>query len=199
MNDDIEAAVSARAHDGDVPAPRGGVARGTALVAKVIGWLSNAGAVLSGVAIAVMLVYIGWGALGRYFHFWGPPDAPDVGAYLMAACFFLGLGYVFRSGGFIVMAPLQRFISARSRPWIEALLLLVTAVFIALLAWYASIYVLGSFETGTQTAGTVVFPLWAVQVAMPIGLIIWFLQVVSLLLERLILGRPAPSGELAAE
>lgn len=179
------------------PAEYQGFRRVIAFTARVIAAVSTAGMALAGAGIAVMLVYVCWYVLGRYFHFWAPPSASQVAGYLMAFCFFLGLAYVFRVGGFILMAPLKRIVPSRAVPWIESVLLLITLGYVGILAWFALDSVLEAIRFGTKTFGVVEIPLWIPQMAMPVGLTVWFLQVLSLLLERIFLGRPAPSGELA--
>lgn len=179
-----------------VPEAYRGFRRVIAIFARVVASLSTGAMVLAAGGIAVMLVYVCWYVLGRYFYFWAPPSASQIAGYLMAFCFFMGLAYVFRVGGFILMAPLKRFVPARAVPVLEAVLLVITLVYIGVLAWFALDSVMEAIRFGTRTFGVVEIPLWIPQMAMPAGLFLWFLQVFSLLLERIFLGRPAPSGEM---
>jgi TRAP-type C4-dicarboxylate transport system permease small subunit len=171
------------------------VARGVRGFAAGVRALAWAGLVVSGAFLLIMLGYTATSVIGRYTGWWQIIGADEVGAYAMAGMFFFGLAHSFRVGAFIAVAPFRRRIPARALPTVEVAQLLVGLIYVLLILRYAWETWKQNYDFGTTSVGVLAWPTWVPMAVMPLGLAVLALQLVSLILERIFLGRPAPSGE----
>lgn len=177
----------------------GPVVRALALASAGIRSLTNLGMIVSLICLVGMLVFISASVVGRYTGMFALRGSTEVGAYLMAGMFFLGLAYSFRSNAFIVVAPFRKRIPERFVPALETIHLSLALGFAAVLTIFSWSVVLENKDFATSTFGIYDWPLWVIQLPMPIGCTLLLAQLGSLLFERIALGRPAPSGEVVSE
>jgi TRAP-type C4-dicarboxylate transport system permease small subunit len=171
------------------------VTRPVAAFATGVKWIANIGLVLSCACLLVMLVYTAIAVIGRYSEWWQVLGADEVGAYAMAGTFFFGLAYSFRVGAFIAVAPFKKRIPPRVLPFVEVVQLLIALVYTLLILKYAWESWKQNYDFDTTSVGVLAWPNWVPMAVMPTGLAVLALQLVSLILERIFLGRPAPSGD----
>ena len=177
----------------DAGAPRTGAAASFAHgFGKVMRAIGLVGLAISAVCLLIMLFWTTLSVVGRYTGWFTILGAEQVAAYAMAGMFFFGLSYTFESGGFVAVAPLKRRMPERVLPWLEALHLVIAFAFVAVLAYYTWETVLESKRFETETFGVLEWPLWLPQLVMPIGCAALALQILSLLVDRIVLGRPVP-------
>jgi TRAP-type C4-dicarboxylate transport system permease small subunit len=165
-------------------------------LAAAIHAVALAGLVLSGLCLVFMLLATSLNVIGRYTGWWTILGADEMGAYAMAATFFFGLAYTFRSGAFIAVRPFHKRIPSRFVPTVEVLQLAIALAYTLVLLWYVWKDTKFAYDLDVTTVGVHTWPLWIPQVVMPIGCAVLALQIVSLILERIFLGRPAPSSDL---
>jgi TRAP-type transport system small permease protein len=162
----------------------------------LVNMLGIAGLVLAVLCLLLMLSYTTASVIGRYTGWWLLLGADELGAYAMAGVFFFGLAYAFRSGAFIAVAPFRRRIPARALPAVEVAQLTVSLIYTLLLLRYVWDDTHQAWAFGTTSVGVLAWPIWIPMAVMPIGCTVLALQIFSLILERIFLGRPAPSGEI---
>jgi TRAP-type C4-dicarboxylate transport system permease small subunit len=171
-----------------------------ALAALVHG-ISLVGLVLSAVCLLAMLGYTAASVIGRYTGWWVILGADEIGAYAMAGCFFFGLAYVFKAGAFIAVSPFRKRIPARIVPSLEVAQLSIALVYVLVLLKYAWEDTHLAYQFDVTSVGVLAWRMWIPMATMPLGIGALALQIGSLILERIFLGRPAPTtgGEHAPD
>lgn len=193
QNPELKAAAANTDPGARTRAPASGAAASvTRVIATVMRGAGLVGLALSAVCLLIMLFWTTASVVGRYTGWFNILGAEQVAAYAMAGLFFFGLAYTFQAGGFVAVAPLKRRIPAGALPWLEAMHLVIAFVYVSVLAYYTWTTVLESKDFGVSTFGVIEWPLWIPQLVMPIGATFLALQIVSLLLERIFVGRSAP-------
>ncbi|MBA7570198.1 hypothetical protein ES708_11946 [subsurface metagenome] len=152
------------------------------LLKKASDIVSLASRSMAASCVAIMVLVIGFGAIGRYTISKPVPMADELGAYLLVFITFLGASYVLKEKSHITVDFVVRMLSKRVAGWLnvvtDIMSILVTIALIVLTAQVAA----GSFRSNLQSYGAFNVPLGPVQLAMPIGLfllLIVFLDVLS--------------------
>lgn len=125
------------------------------------------------------------------------PAADDFAAWSMAASAFLALPYAMRHGDHIRVTLLMQRAPAGVARVME---LLATAIGFGLAAWagwYATVFVVDSWQYNEVAQGMLRVPLWIPQLCMPIGLVLLAL-VLGDRLWRCLRGEPVEQGGEAA-
>jgi TRAP-type C4-dicarboxylate transport system permease small subunit len=156
--------------------------------------LALAGLVLAAGCLLVMLVYTTASVLGRYTGWWSLLGADELGAYAMAGVFFFGLAYAFRSGAFIAVSPFRKRIPPRLLPAVEVAQLSISLFYVLVILKYVWDDTYQAWDFNVTSVGVLAWPNWIPMAVMPIGCGVLSLQIFSLILERIFLGTPAPSG-----
>lgn len=143
--------------------------------------ISNAGMILSGVVIFIMMLYTCIEVIFRNISGYSPLYAYEVSQnYFMPLIVFPALAYSFASG---IMPKVEiftsRFTKSRLRK-INIVLLIIEAVLIFLLAYYGWEYLVSAIDKSMAfTAGGKNFPLWPVIVFVPVGFLLVLIHVIS--------------------
>lgn len=165
-------------------------------IAALVHALAFAGLVLSVLCLVFMLVATSVAVIGRYTGWWRILGVDETGAYAMAGLFFFGLSYTFRSGAFIAVRPFHKRLPPRLVPVVEVLQLGIALVYVLVLLRYVWNDTRFNYELDVRTVGVHTWPMWIPMAVMPIGCAVLALQIASLILERIFLGRPAPSSDI---
>jgi TRAP-type C4-dicarboxylate transport system permease small subunit len=114
----------------------------------------------------------------------------DVVGWLTAAAAFLAMAHSFRNGDFVRVTLVFDKVSARTARALEILCLLVAAVFVGYLAFWAARYTYQSWEFHDMPTGQVALPLWIPQLSFVAGALLFFIAVVDELFTALAGGTP---------
>lgn len=132
--------------------------------------LEDLAAIVGAVLMLIAMVMTTLDALLRYIF-----NAPIVFSYhltenyLMVGMLTMPLAWGFRTGGYIRINALALALRSRSRRFLLRSGLLVSAVYVAALAWYSAIHFIGVFQRGDFQMGVIDWPLWLSWVWVPIG------------------------------
>lgn len=118
------------------------------------------------VLLGAMSIIVFSNVVVRYLTNASIPWSEEVSRHMMIWLTFLGSGLVLRCGGHIAIDNLQDALSVCSARALRGVVLLLTVVFLSLLAYYGYIYV---GRTMLQTTAATEIPFGYIYAAMPIG------------------------------
>jgi TRAP-type C4-dicarboxylate transport system permease small subunit len=154
--------------------------------------LHRVGAVLAGVLLvavaALTLVPIVARLLGWPAHSWD-----EVATFCMAASAFMGLACTWRSGVHVRMELLLAQFKGGTRRAFEIMALAITLVACVYFCWYATRFVLESYQMNDISQGLLPISLWIPQSGMVAGLLLMCLAVGESLVDALT-GRGGPAN-----
>jgi TRAP-type C4-dicarboxylate transport system permease small subunit len=131
-----------------------------------------------------MIVWVAVGMVTRKwfsFSLYGSVELPE---YAFLACFLLSLGRTLREGGHIRIPVLYDKLPQRGKPWVDLVVDIATIAYLVLMMMVTSIQVMKSYEVGAVSY-VLEWPMWAVQLLLPVGFAIFFLQfLVGMISER---------------
>lgn len=101
--------------------------------------------------------------------------AEELNQSLLVLITFMGIGYGVRRARHIRMSAIYDQLTGRWRKGFMVMITLGTALLLAVLAWYAAVYVGNAWRIGRVTPALQI-PLWAVYLVVPLGLALGALQ-----------------------
>lgn len=129
------------------------------------------------------------------------PGTDDYAGYSMATCGFLALAYTFKHGEHIRVTLVLERLGPQARRAAEWLALALTLVLAGMLAWYAAVLVIESYEYGDVSQGVDATPLWIPQLSMAVGVAVFFIALLDDFIVMSLGGKPsrlnAPGAEVA--
>ena len=152
--------------------------------------LYAAGGALASLCVLVILILMVGASLGRSLD-WRVSWINDVVSWLCAAAAFLGMAYSFRNGDFVRVTLLLKKASPRSRHWFEVVSLVVAAVAISYLGFWAVLFTYQSWEFNDIAGNMVAIPLWIPQMSFVVGAAIFVIAVIDECVCVLRGGRPS--------
>lgn len=138
-------------------------------------------AALCVLAIFVLMIYA---SIGRELG-WRVGTINDLVAWLCAAAAFLAMAQAFRNGDFVRVTLLLEALSPRLRRGFETVSLLVAALAIGYLAWWAARFTYESWQFQDMAGGLLVVPMWIPQTSFVVGAVLFFVAVVDELVNVL--------------
>lgn len=128
-------------------------------------------AALGDLALAAMLVVMALEILLRMTGLGSLIIADEASAALLVATTFLGLSIAVRERALFRFDGLHKRIPDRIRPHYERVLTLIALAITLVLMRYLITFVASTHRRGTVSDGMVDYPLWIVQIVMPVGLV----------------------------
>jgi TRAP-type C4-dicarboxylate transport system permease small subunit len=117
--------------------------------------------------------------------------ANDIVAWCCAAASFLGMAHAFKHGDFVRVTLLLEALPARLRRVLEIASLLVAAVAVAYLTWWAVRFTYESWQFKDMAGGMVAIPIWIPQLSFVFGAVLFLLAVLDELVIVLRGGKPS--------
>lgn len=163
-----------------------------ALLDRSLRWLEDLSAALAGAIMFAAMVLVSLDALLRYLF--GAPLTFQyylTEKYLMVGMVALPLAWGFRTGGYIRIEGLVQALPRRLRTLVLRAGLLVSAAYIAVLAWLGGAYFISALRKNEVVIGVFDWPVSWSWIWIPVGC--------GLLALRLILTAIGPAGALVAK
>lgn len=148
------------------------------MLRRALDGLYATGAVLAALCVLAILVLMVGASVGRLLE-WRVSWVNDVVAWLCAASAFLGMAYSFRNGDFVRVMLLLEQVGPAARRRMEVGALMVAALAIGYLAWWAAAFTYESWVFGDIAGGMVPIPLWMPQLSFAIGALIFLVAVLD--------------------
>jgi TRAP-type C4-dicarboxylate transport system permease small subunit len=133
---------------------------------------------LAALCIAAVFALMIFASVGRLLG-WRVGGVNDVVSWLTAAAAFLAMAHAFKHGDFVRVTLLLEAVGARARRALEIAALLIAALAIGYLAFWAARFTLESRQFGDMAGGLVVIPIWIPQVTFVVGALLFWLAVVD--------------------
>lgn len=114
----------------------------------------------------------------------------DVVSWLCAAAAFMAMAHAFRHGDFVRVTLLLERLAPPLRRLFEAVSLVVAALAVGYLAWWATRYTFESWQFGDIANNMVAIPMWIPQLSFVLGALLLLLAVLDELLTVLRGGKP---------
>jgi len=151
---------------------------------RVVGLVSDAGAALAALCIALIMTLVCVEVLGRTFFGVSTMIADEMSGYLNVAVVFLGLAYTLKENGFIrVEFVYQRFRGA-VRSVARWIIVLTSLLYVLVIAVYMVRHVRYSYTRHILSTNVGEIPLWIPQSLIVAGVVILGLQILTYALNR---------------
>ncbi|TSD55157.1 TRAP transporter small permease subunit [Variovorax sp. KBS0712] len=124
--------------------------------------------------IFVLMIVAG---VGRQMN-WHVSGLNDIVAWLCAAAAFLAMAHAFRHGDCVRVTLLLDAVPLKVRRVLDVMCLLIAAVSVAYLTYWATSFTYESYEFAEMATGLVVIPIWIPQSSFVIGC--WILLIAML-------------------
>lgn len=128
-------------------------------------------------------------SIGRWAG-WRVGGFNDIVAWCCAAASFFAMSHAFKHGDFVRVTLLLEKMSARTRRAFEVVSLVIAALAVGYLAWWAAKFTWESREFNEMAGGMVVIPIWIPQTSFVIGSALLLLAVLDELYIVLTGGKP---------
>ena len=149
---------------------------------KIVDGLTTIGAVIGGALIAVMTAIVTIAVIARYLLSRPIGWSEEVSIYLMIWAIFLGTAYTLKHDAHIGVDLLMNRLSPRIKPFFHCFHYLAGLVFLSTLLIKGIDMIDLSIMLGSRSIATD-FPLYLVQLAVPVGATLLILQIVSKLVH----------------
>ena len=156
---------------------------------RALDTLFGAAAALAALTVLTIFVLMVGASVGRQLD-WRVGWVNDVVSWLCAAAAFLGMAHAFKHGDFVRVTLLLEQLSATWRRRLEVVSLLVAALGIGYLAWWAARYTWESYTFNDIANNMVAIPMWIPQMSFVIGAALFLLAVLDELWLVLSGGKP---------
>jgi TRAP-type C4-dicarboxylate transport system permease small subunit len=151
---------------------------------------------LSAVCVFLIFVVMIGASLGRKFNI-SINGANDMVSWLCAGAAFFAMAHAFKHGDFVRVSLLLDAASPRIRRVLETLLLLIAAVVVSYLTWWATVYTYESYVFDDISTGMIAIPIWIPQLSFVIGSWLLLIAVIDELL--IVLRGRKPTYQVAVE
>ncbi len=156
---------------------------------RALDTLFGAAAALAALTVLTIFVLMVGASVGRQLD-WRVGWVNDVVSWLCAAAAFLGMAHAFKHGDFVRVTLLLEQLSQAWRRRLEVVSLLVAALGIGYLAWWAARYTWESYTFNDIANNMVAIPMWIPQMSFVIGAALFLLAVLDELWLVLSGGKP---------
>jgi TRAP-type C4-dicarboxylate transport system permease small subunit len=121
-------------------------------------------------AFCVFLIFVAMilGGIGRQMN-WRVSGLNDIVSWLCAAAAFFAMAHAFRHGDFVRVTLLLESVSPKVRRVLDAVCLVIAAISVAYLTYWATRCTWESYEYAEMATGLVVIPIWIPQSTFAIG------------------------------
>ena len=150
----------------------------------MIGRVSKASALVSGLATLVLALLISFDVLMRYFFNRPQLIVDEIGPFLLLLVVFGAAAQTYRVGGHVRMDLVTSHLPPAARAWLRLLNLALGLVFLAVVIWVTSQSALTAYRYGRVSA-VLLYPLWVPMLLIPAGLLLMALCMVGTLRRQL--------------
>ena len=157
---------------------------------RALNGLFAAASALAALMVLAIFVLMIAASVGRLLE-WRVGWVNDVVSWLCAAAAFLAMGHAFKHGDFVRVTLLLEKLAPPARRVFETVCLLVAAVGIGYLAWWAVLYTYQSWQFNERPTGQVALPLWIPQLSFALGAILFAIAVLDEFIVTLRGGTPS--------
>jgi TRAP-type C4-dicarboxylate transport system permease small subunit len=158
-------------------------------VRRFLDGLFGAAAALAALTVLAIFVLMIAASVGRLLE-WRVGWVNDVVSWLCAAAAFMAMAHSFKHGDFVRVTLLLEKLSVPTRRTFEAVSLVVAAVGIGYLAWWAARYTWESYTFNDIANNMVAIPMWIPQMSFVVGAALFLLAVLDELVLVLTGGKP---------
>lgn len=164
------------------------------MLTRALDALYRLAGVLAGVSLVAIAVIVTAQIVARFL---GEilPSSDEFAGFCLAATSFLGLAYTFRHGSHIRVTLFTQAARGIWRRFFLVLALAIAAVMVGIFAWHTVLMVWQNFSRNEVTSGLVPLPLWAPQLGMALGVVLFAVAIVEDLVRAIIGGDPVFAAE----
>jgi len=131
---------------------------------------------LAAVMFTVAGVMLTYEVLARYFFVRPTIWAAELSQLCLIWGCLMGMAWLLSSRRHIAVDAVIQLLPQGIQRWIEAAAMIVVAAFSAMVAWKGWGIFLDSFERGRTTGSLLDMPSWVVELAVPVGFALLFIQ-----------------------
>ncbi|NPA73909.1 MAG: TRAP transporter small permease [Epsilonproteobacteria bacterium] len=154
-------------------------------ICKLSDKLQTFGAYLSSLLFIALTLLILTEIVARSFFNVSTMIADEYSGYFYLAAIFIGLGYTFKEDGHIRINVLTSRLSKKANRYIDIFAGSITLVLILFILYNSILMVKESYEYDMVSETVSETPIYLTQLAMPIGLFLFALAVLSFILRRI--------------
>lgn len=141
--------------------------------------LSYWSGLLAALFIVLMVLLVSYEVILRYVFKRAPMVADEFSAYLLVACIFIGLAYTMKEKGHIKVEVVVSRLAPEQAHWLRLFTLIVCLLTVGIFFWESVQLVFHSYDLGRRSQTWLLTPTYLVQIVMPIGFFLFFLQVLA--------------------
>lgn len=157
--------------------------QGTTPFGRLVNGIANAAAVVSGVAIVIILLLVCIEVVLRQFNK-SLLVVDEICGYLNAAAVFLALAYTLRDGGFIRVELVYDNLKGAVKQAVRWFIVVTGTVYVAVLLYFTIIHVYYLHQKDVRAVSIIETPEWIPQTAAIVGLACLLLQLVAFIVNR---------------
>lgn len=151
---------------------------------RLVNKLADGAAVLSGVAIVIILALVCLEVFLRPFKI-SLQVVDEICGYLNAAAVFLALAYTLRDGGFIRVELVYDHLKGTLKQAVKWLIVTTGLVYVAVLLYFTVLHVFYLYRKDVRAVSVIETPEWIPQSVAIFGLFILLLQLVAYVVNRM--------------
>jgi len=145
---------------------------------------------LGAACVFLIFVLMIWAGVGRQMN-WRVSGVNDIVAWLCAAAAFFAMAHAFRHGDFVRVTLLLDALPARLRRGFDAVCLVIAAISVTYLTYWATSFAWESYEFAEMATGLVVIPIWIPQATFVVGCWLLLVAVIDELITVIRGGKPS--------
>ncbi len=146
--------------------------------------VTEALAVVSGVIILLVMIYIAADVTGRYFANRPMPGSYEITMTLLIFIVFLSFAYTHARGGHLRLEFLSKSFPPRGQAVLDILALLIGIVFVSLITWQACEWAWDAWVEKTYFQGIIRLPYYPAKFALALGMFLFSIQLAIDLIRR---------------
>lgn len=150
---------------------------------RFVNAVANGAAVLSGVAIVLILLLVCIEVVLRQLNI-SLLVVDEICGYLNAAAVFLALAYTLRDGGFIRVELVYDNLKGAVKQAVRWFIVVTGTIYVAVLLYFTIIHVYYLYRKDVRAVSIIETPEWIPQTAAVIGLACLLLQLVAFIVNR---------------
>lgn len=145
---------------------------------------STGGAILSAIFMGLIVLLIMAEIVLRTFFGTSTLIASEYSGYFLVAVVIFGFAYTFRENAHIRITLVYSSLGREGRRIVDILVGISSAAIVGYLFWYSTQMVMESYELEMAADSVSETLLWKPQLVIPLGLALFFLQIVAFIVRR---------------
>jgi len=134
---------------------------------------------LSGVLTAFMMLIMVGNILGRRFFLFPIPWSVEFSEYFMVMIIFMGAAWVLKGEGHIIIDVVTRLLEHRTRCRVDSVTSWIMAAILLIITCWGGLATYKDFVSGYVMWKTVLTPVWILDIFIPVGCFLLFIQSVK--------------------